>query len=164
MYSKIKALDPKEVCVENYMPAKILIGTNDIVSEYLSKIYNVSKNSDKYPTSFETTDVTPIYKEKDRTLEKNYGPISLLPIISKLYESNMDEQILSYIDKQLLPYLFGYRKGYETQHWLLAVIEMRRKALDENKVAGTILTDLSKAFDCLSHDLLLAKLEEYGFE
>ena len=76
----------------------------------------------------------------------------------------MNEQIYSYMDKYLSPYIFGYRKGYGTQQCLLVMIEMWRKALDENKVAGAILTDLSKAFDCLSHDLLIAKLEAYGFE
>ena len=64
----------------------------------------------------------------------------------------------------LSPYLFGYRKGHSTQHCLLVMIEMWRKALDDKRVAGAILIDLSKAFDCLSHDLLIAKLEAYGFE
>jgi len=68
------------------------------------------------------------------------------------------------METYLSPYLFGYRKGYSTQHCLLAMIEMWRKALDEKKVAGAILTDLSKAFDCLSHELLIAKLDAYGFE
>ena len=75
----------------------------------------------------------------------------------------MNEQIFTYIEKHLSPYLFRYRKGHGTQHCLLFMIEMWRKALDEKKVAGSILTDLSKAFDCLSHDLLIAKLEAYGF-
>ena len=76
----------------------------------------------------------------------------------------MNEQISSYIENHLSPYLFGYRKGHGTQHSLLAMIEMWRKALDEKKIVGAILTDLSKAFDCLNHDLLIAKLEAYGFD
>ena len=72
--------------------------------------------------------------------------------------------MITYVEKHLSPYLFGYRKGYGTQHCLLVMIEMWRKALDEKKVAGAILTDLSKAFDCLSHDLLIAKLAAYGFD
>ena len=76
----------------------------------------------------------------------------------------MNEQISVYMEKYLSPYLFGYRKGYGTQYCLLAMIEMWRKALDESKVAGAILTDLSKAFDCLSHELLIAKLAAYGFD
>ena len=76
----------------------------------------------------------------------------------------MKDSIFSYIEKFLSPYLFGYRKGHSTQQCLLVMSETWRKALDNKKVAGVILTDLSKAFDCLSHELLIAKLEAYGFE
>ena len=105
-----------------------------------------------------------IHKEKETTAKKNYRPVSVLPILSKVYERNMYESIFSYIDKFLSPYLFGYRKGYSTQHCLLVMTEIWRKALDEKKIAGAVLTDLSKAFDCLSHDLMIAKLAAYGFE
>ena len=162
IYTMIKSLDPKKACVANDIPAKLLIGTNDIVSSYISKMYNENKNNDKYPDSLKSADVTPIYKEKERTSKRNYRPVSLLQILSKLYERTMSEQISAYMEKYLSPYLFGYRKGYGTQYCLLAMIEMWKKALDERKVAGAILTDLSKAFDCLSHDLLIAKLAAYG--
>ena len=76
----------------------------------------------------------------------------------------MHGQILFFFEKLFSSYLFGYRKGYKTQDLMLSMIEMWRKAIDENKFAGAILTDLSKAFDCLSHDLLIAKLEAYGFD
>ena len=164
IYSKIKSLDPKKTCMENDIQAKILIGTNDIVSGYLLNMYNDSKNTETYPSSLKNADITPIHKEKEKTLKKNYRPVSILPILSKIYEGTMNEQMTSYIEKYLSPYIFGYRKGHGTQHCLLAMIEMWRKALDETKVAGAILTDLSKAFDCLSHDLLIAKFEAYGFE
>ena len=76
----------------------------------------------------------------------------------------MYEQISGYVDRFLSPYLFGYRKGHSTEQCLMTMIEMWRKALDEHKVAGAVLTDLSKAFDCLPHDLLIAKLHAYGFD
>ena len=59
--------------------------------------------------------------------------------------------------------LSAYRKNYSTQHVLLHLIENWRHCLDENKVIGAVLMDLSKAFDCLSHELLIAKLDAYGF-
>ena len=163
IYDRVKTLDPKKASIQNDIPTKILIGSNDIVSSYLSKMYNTSKNSQNYPSSLKLADVTPIYKAKERILKKNYRPVSLIPILSKIYEKNMYDPIYSYIEKFLSPFLFGFRKGHSTQQCLLVMIEMWKKALDEKKVAGGILTDLSKAFDCLSHDLLIAKLEAYGF-
>ena len=63
----------------------------------------------------------------------------------------------------LLKHQCGFRKGYSTQQCLLAMLEKWRSAVDNKKTFGVLLTDLSKAFDCLSHELLLAKLHAYGF-
>ena len=56
-----------------------------------------------------------------------------------------------------------YRKKYSTNHVLIRLIENWKKALDEKFLVGTVLMDLSKAFDCIPHDLLIAKLHAYGF-
>ena len=98
------------------------------------------------------------------TLMKNYRPVSLIPIVSKLFERDIYDQILLYTDKYLSPYLFGYRKGYSTEQCLTVMLEVWKKALDGKGAAGAILTDLSKAFDCLNHDLQIAKLETYGLD
>ena len=99
-----------------------------------------------------------------RTKTEHYGPISILPIISKILERNTSEQISKIIDKNLSPYLSGFRKRYNTQHCLLLMIEKWKNALDNKKHAGEISTDLSKAFDCINHKLLIAKFEVYGFD
>ena len=75
----------------------------------------------------------------------------------------MFDQISIYIETYLSPFLCGFRKGFSTQHCLTVMIERWKKALDKGKLAGAILTDLSKAFDCLNHELLIAKLNAYGF-
>ena len=160
----IKKLDPKKASIENDIPTKILKANSDIVSYHVSEAYNNSKNCHLFPLSLKVADVSPIHKAKERFIRKNYRPVSLIPVLSKLYERNMYDPISSYIEMFLSPYLFGYRKGHSTQQCLLVMIEMWRKALDNRKCAGAILTDLSKAFDCLSHGLLIAKLEAYGFD
>ena len=58
----------------------------------------------------------------------------------------------------------GYRKGFSTQRALLSLIERRKNTLDESGCSGAILMDLSKAFDTINHDLLIAKLGAYGFD
>ena len=76
----------------------------------------------------------------------------------------MQKQINDFIISFLSPYLCGYRKGFNTQHALLTLVENWRKSLDNKGVGGAILMDLSKTFDTLNHDLLIAKLHAYGFQ
>ena len=62
----------------------------------------------------------------------------------------------------LSPFLVAYKKSYNTQHLLIKMIEEWRENLDNNFFVGVVLTNLSKAFDCIPHDLLIAKLSAYG--
>ena len=75
----------------------------------------------------------------------------------------MYKQIYNHMKSILSPLLCGFREGYSTQHELLRLIEDLKASLDEKLIAGTVMMDLSKAFDCLPHDLLIAKLHAYGF-
>ena len=130
----------------------------------MSEIYNTSKIHHDFPMALKLADVIPIHKTDDKNIMKNYRPVSLLPITSKLFEKIMYKQISSYVDNFLSLYLFGFRKGHSTEQFLIKTLETWKKAIDEKQFAGGILTDLSKAFDCLNHNLLLAKLNAYGFD
>ena len=141
----------------------MLIKTYDIISNYLSNYYNKAKQEHKYLTSLKMADVIPVHKKDEKTLAKNYRPVSLIPVVSKLFERNMYVEIIDFIEESLSPFLFGFRKGHSTEQCLVVMLETWKKALDNKEYAGAILTDLSKAFDCLNHDLLIAKLDAYGF-
>ena len=104
-------------------------------------------------------DITPVHKKDNVTIKSNYRPISGLPAGSKIFERIIQRQIALYMETFLSPYLCGYRKGYSVQH----ALEKVRLSLDNKGYGGAILMDLSKAFDTLNHDLLIAKLHSYGF-
>ena len=109
-------------------------------------------------------EVTPIHKKDDKTDKTNYRPISILPNLSKAYERLMYNQISPYFDSVFSKFQCGFRKGFNAQHCLLTMVEKWHKTLDEGGETGAVLTNLSKAFDCIDHNLLIAKLNAYGFE
>ena len=108
-------------------------------------------------------DITPVHKKDDVTNKSNYRPISGLTSGSKVFERIIQNQIAIFIETCLNPYLCGYRKGY-VQHALIALIGRWRVSLDIKGHGGAILMDLSKAFDTINHNLLIAKLHAYGFD
>ena len=96
-------------------------------------------------------------------MKKKYRPVSFLPNLSKIFERWMYNQLKDYFDKLLSKYQCGFRKGFSTQHCLLAMIEKKVLTVT-GEASNALLTDLTKAFDCLPHDLLIAKLHAYGIK
>ena len=127
-------------------------------------MYNESNRKSNFPNFLKLADVTPAHKKDERIIKGNYRNVSILPPVSKIYERDIFDQISVYIDKYLSPFLYGFRKGFSTQHCLTVMLDKWNKAIDNGKVAGALLTDLSKAFDCLNHELLIAKLDAYVFD
>ena len=160
---EVRSLNPKKATTTNSIPSKLLKQHFDIYGPILHNLVNKTFQENIFPDELKLGDITPIFKKDDATNVKNYRPISVLPAASKIFERLLKKQIISHIEEHLSPYLCGYRKGFNTQHALIALIEKWKISLDKNGYAGAILMDLSKAFDTLNHDLLLAKLNAYGF-
>ena len=124
---------------------------------------NSSLNNSVFPSKLKMGEVSSLFKSKDPFIKKSYRPIAVLPAVFKVYERILQDQIISFVEPVISIYLCGFRKGYSTKHALMRLIEKCKETLDKNGHAGTLLMDLSKAFDCLDHDLLIAKLHAYRF-
>ena len=114
-----------------------------------------------FPVSLKEADINPIHKKDSRSDKKNYRPVNILRNLSKIYERCLYTQMNKYFDP-VSKHQFGFRNGYSAQQCLLTVIEKWRASLDQNGTCAALLTDLAKAFDCLPHDLLIAKLRACG--
>ena len=113
--------------------------------------------------SLKKADITPVYKEDEKFLKNNYRPVSILPSVSKIYERCIYDQINYYFHPLFSKLQCGFRKEFNAQHCLLVLVEKCREVLDKPGYAGILLTDLSKAFDCINHELIIAKRLAYGF-
>ena len=108
-------------------------------------------------------DVSPIFKKDDPQKPKHYRPVSVLPVVYKVFERLLHKQMSLYVEEYLPPCLRGYRKGFSTQQALLSLLERWKNVLDKKGYGWAVLMNLSKAFDTLNHGLLIAKLHAHGF-
>lgn len=115
-----------------------------------------------FPDNCKLADVTPVHKQGNKMDKSNYRPISILPPMAKVFERLLSEQLSKHFEDKYSKFQCGFRKGHSSQTCLIAMIEKWRKALDNGKVAGALLSDLSKAFDCVDHELIIAKLHAFG--
>ena len=106
----------------------------------------------------------PVFKKEDLLQRKNYRPVSILTIISKVFEKLIAKQLTVFQNMILNSNVSAFRSKYSCQSVLFDVTEQWKMALDNNKYIGTVLMDLSKAFDCIPHALLLSKLYAYGMD
>ena len=131
---------------------------------YLTDCINAAIQNCSFPDELKKADVSSIFKQDDSSWKGNYRPISVLSALSKVYERIIGVQMDRHFATILSHLLSGFRQGYSTQHALFRAIESWKRCLDTKGIVGTILMDLSKAYDCIPHDLLIAKLEAYGLD
>ena len=160
----INNIDSSKAYQKGNIPPKMFKHNVDICAIVIHSDTNVCFVAEgKFPSNLKKADTTLLFKQIDRLLKVNYRPISMLPTLSKIYEKVLFFQIYEYFDRILPKFLCGFRKGHSTQHCLLFMLVKLKMTLDRGNCTGILLTDLSKAFDFVSHELLIAKLNAYGF-
>ena len=160
---KILKLDVNKASQSSDIPIKFLKENSDIFSNFLCCSFNNSIKLSISPEILKHADITPLYKKGKKDIKGNYRPVSILPNLSKIFEKCMFEQMSQFFENIFSKYQCGFRKGFSTQQCLLAMLEKWKRSVDNSKMFDALLTHLSKAFDCLDHELLIAKLNAYGF-
>ena len=121
---EIRNLDSNKNGTFQNIPSNHLKEMSEVSAPFLTNIWNIEIVSQhKFSDNLKLADVTPVFKKDDANLTKNYRPVSVLPIVSKIFERLLQKQIISYIDQYLSNLLCGYRQGYSTQTALISMLE-----------------------------------------
>ena len=146
------------------IPIRITKDNVDIFADFLCETVNCTIKTSNFRSCLKLADITPLHKKGRKDSKENYRPVSILPTLSKIFERILFEQISGFFDNFLSEKQCGFRKGYSTQYCLVNLLEKWKSYVDKCKTFGALLTDLSKVFDCLDHELLTVKLNAYGFD
>ena len=136
------------------IPGKLIKEGADFLCKPIQSLINKCIDTCTFPNALKLADVVPIFKMNDMLNKINYRPISILSCISKISEKLLISQLRMYFD-DFFQYLSGYRASYGCQDVLLHFIDICKKALDDRNVCMALLTNLSKAFDCLPYRLFI---------
>ena len=132
----------------------------------IAHLINLSIKQGIFPSTWKTAVVTPIFKAGDPTIVANYRPISILPVVSKVAEKWVAQQLTTHLNigqTPLHPLQFGFRSNHSTETANCYFLEGLKSGLDKGGIVGAVFLDLKKAFDTVNHQVLLSKLSFFNF-
>ncbi len=164
----LRSLKPEKASGPDKVTPKLLKYAEDTLIPSLLPIYVSSSprftKSNCVPRLWKTANVTPLFNNDDESDKQNYRLISLLNVLGKFMEASVTSTINIHIIENHLSNQrqWAYRKGHSTELMLIKMTENWRKALDGHQVVGVVFIDFKKAFDSISHSVLLHKLQGLG--
>ena len=143
--------------------AKVLKDGTDILVPILTRIINLGYKLNQFPAQLKTASVKPIHKKNCHNDPVNYRPISILPILSKVFERAAVNQLVKYLENGILSAnQHAYRRFHSTVTSLAELTNKIYSGLDQGLIVGLVSMDLSKVFDSICHTHLLQKLSNMG--
>jgi hypothetical protein len=161
----ISDLDNTSTHGDDLLSGSVIKSIGVEIATPLSLIINHSFTESIFPTALKIAKIIPLHKNGSKSELCNYRPISLLNIFSKIYERAIFNRMSNFIDKHHLLYQnqFGFRKHHSTELALIKLVDNITHSLDDKKHVCCVLIDLKKAFDTVDFEILLAKLNNFGF-
>ena len=151
-------------CNARVLPVTILKKISDILAPVLSELINKSLIQGKFPSILKDAIVIPVHKDGSKHNVNNYRPISILSTYSKIFEKVMYSQLSNYFEYKNIfnKNQYGFRSNKSTTQAMLSLLRDVYSSLDNENLYFSIFLDLKKAFDSVSHTILLSKLSHYG--
>ncbi len=145
------------------IPANVLRLSADIIAPSLTYILNLSLDTGIYVDDWKRARVIPIYKSEDRRKCENYRPISILPIVSKVFEREVFRQLYGYLSNNSLLSKFqsGFRPKHSTLSALIQMCDNLLKNMDSGELNCIVFLDVRKAFDSINHKILIDKMHNF---
>ncbi len=162
----IDKLSPKSSFNFDGLSSNLLKAVKSTIIKHITIIIKQMINTGIFPNKLKIAKIMPIYKKDDETLFTNYRPISLLPVISKIFEKTIFKQLYKFLNDNKLLYnsQYGFRECHSTDYASLELVDRITLGMDNINTPVNIFLDLSKAFDTLDHHILIKKLEFYGLQ
>ena len=162
---RLKQLDTRKASGGDGIHIKLLSMVGTEISPCIQHLFHLSLQSATIPAEWKEATISPIYKQKgSRSDMSNYRPISLLGILSKVLESIIAAQLAEHVERYLPVHQSGFRHNDGTAFQLARIIHQLAKGIDDGQHILSCYYDLSKAFDRVWHEGLLAKLEHLGVQ
>ena len=145
---------------------KILKNVKECILYPLTDLINKCIDECVFPDNLKIAKVVPVPKESNTTDPSKMRPISILPAVSKVFKMILKTQIIEHFETNNLFHFgqFGFRSRKSTTDALMYLISKIIDGTESKEIVGAVFCDLTKAFDCVSHDLLISKLKCFGFE
>jgi len=162
VYNKLVNLPNKLSCGPDEIPAFLYKNLCVPLTEPMSKIFKASFDQSQIPNDWRYANVVPIHKKGPTNLCSNYRPISLECQASKIQESIVNDALLEHFKDKFSKNQHGFLRRKSTVTQLLETLNDWTKALDDGQVIDVQYIDWAKAFDTISHQILISKLRRYG--